>query len=83
MAFIKSNNNLEKIMIQAILFSRNKWTLRAVKDYCKTHNIKYISYRITDKYYRMRLVNPDYSKYNYRIERNYKGNSGIDYIFGF
>ena len=36
-------------MIQAVLFYKNKWTLRAVKNYCKTHNIKYISYRITDK----------------------------------
>ena len=70
-------------MIQAVLFKKNKWTLKSVKYYCKINNIKYISYRITDNYYRMRLVNPDYSKYHYRIERNYKGNSSIDYIFGF
>ena len=42
--------------------------------------MKYLSYRITDNYYRFRLVNPNYNKYIYRIERKYQGNNSIDYI---
>jgi len=67
-------------MIQALLFYKNKWSLKAVKNYCKINHIKYISYRITTNYYRMRLINPTYRKYIYRIERNYKDNPNIDYI---
>ena len=70
-------------MIQAILFQKDLWTFKGGKHYCNINNIIYISYRITKNYYRMLLVNPDYSKYHYRIERNYKGNSSIDYISGF
>ena len=67
-------------MIQAILFNRNRFDVRGCKHYFKMNKIKYLSYRITDNYFHYRLVNPNYNKYIYRIERNYKGNNSIDYI---
>ena len=70
-------------MIQAILFLKNKWTLKSAKVYLRTKKIKYISYRITDTYYRFRIVEPNYYKYKYRIERHYLNNPNIDYIIGF
>ena len=67
-------------MIQAILFRKNKWTLKSAKAYLKTKKINYISYRTTDMYYRFRIVEPDYNKYHYKIERNFLNNPNIDYI---
>ena len=67
-------------MIQAILFKRNRFDVRGCKHYLKMYKIKYLSYPITDNYFHYRLVNPNYNKYIYRIERNYKGNNSIDYI---
>ena len=61
-------------MIQAILFKKNKWTLKSAKHYLnKIKKLKLnISYRITYTYYRFRIVEPNYYKYQYRIERNFK-----------
>ena len=67
-------------MIQAILFKRNHFNIKDCKHYLKINKIKYLSYHITDNYYRFRLLEPNYNKYIYRIERNYNGNKYIDYI---
>ena len=67
-------------MIQAILFKRNKWTFDNAKLFLKMNKIKNLSYRITDNYYRFRLVNPNYNKYTYRIDQGCNGNNSIDYI---
>ena len=68
-------------MIQAILFKKNKWTFDSAKHYLTQNKIKYRSHRITDNYYRFRLLEPNYVKYKYRIERHFNGNKNIDYIF--
>ena len=67
-------------MIQSILFKRNHFNIKDCKHYLKINKIKYLSYHITDNLYRFRLVEPNYNKYIYRIERNYNGNKYIDYI---
>ena len=67
-------------MIQAILFKRNHFDIKDCKHYLKINKIKYLSYRITDKYDRFGLVEPNYNKYIYRIERNYNENKYTDYI---
>lgn len=69
-------------MIQAILFKKDKWTTNSAKQFLKNNDIKYRSYRITDNYYRFRINEPNYNKYSYRIERNFKKNKNIDYIIG-
>lgn len=69
-------------MIQALLFLKDKWKFSDVLKYLEKNKINYISHRITKNYFRMRLVEPDYRKYIYRIERSFKGNSNIDYIVG-
>ena len=66
--------------VQAILFKINKFDLKACKRFLNVNKIKYLSFRITDNYYRFRLVEPNYRKFIYRIERNYKGDKNIDYI---
>ena len=65
-------------MIQAILFKRNKWNLNEINYFLTIHNIKYLSYRITNTYFRVRLKEPDYNNYIYRIRKN----NFIDYIEG-
>ena len=66
--------------IQAILFKKEKFNLKDAKHYLKLKKIKYLSFRITDTYYRFRLIEPNYNKFIYRIGRNYKNNNNIDYI---
>lgn len=70
------------MIIQALLFKRDKWSIFQILQYLSMHNIKYRSYRITSNYYRFRLQEPNYNKYVYRIARNYKNNNTIDYIEG-
>jgi len=66
--------------VQAILFKRSKFSLKECKRYLNINKIKYLSFRITDNYYRFCLVEPNYKNFIYRIERNYKGDKNIDYI---
>ena len=66
--------------VQAILFKKDEFDLKACKRFLNINKIKYLSFRITDTYYRFRLVEPNYKKFIYRIERNYKGKNNIDYI---
>ena len=54
--------------------------MKGCKFYLSVNNIKYLSYRITNNYYRFRLIEPNYKKFIYRIERDYKKNNSIDYI---
>ncbi len=70
------------MLIQALLFKIDKWTMPMILRYLDRNNIKYRSYRITANYYRFRIQEPNYNKYNYRIARNYKNNNSIDYIEG-
>lgn len=70
------------MIIQALLFKKDKWNLFQIIQYLAINNIKYRSYRITSNYYRFRLIEPNYNKYIYRIARNYKNNNSIDYIEG-
>ena len=67
-------------MIQAILFKRNHFDIKDCKHYLKINKIIYLSYRITDYYYRFRIVEPNYNEDTYRIERGFNGNKSIDYI---
>lgn len=71
------------LMLQALLFKKNKWTIKSIQNYISSNNIKYRSYRITGTYYRFRINEPNYKIYKYRIERNYKGSKNIDYIIGY
>ena len=67
--------------IQALLFSKSYYNKNQVKNYLKMHNIIPIKdIHTTNKYYRCRLIEPNYKKYIYR-----KGNitTGIDCIFEF
>ena len=41
------------------------------------HNLKSLSQRTFDKYFRYRILLPDYNKYIYRIQHN---KSGPDFI---
>lgn len=65
-------------MIQAILFNRIFWTIKDAREYMNMYNIKPIkAVHITDNYYRYRLLEPNYDKYNYVFK---KGVNYIDYI---
>ena len=66
--------------VQALLFKRNHFDLKGCKTYLSINKIKYISYRTTANYFRFRLLEPNYKKFIYRIERDYKKNNSIDYI---
>ena len=63
-------------MIQAVLFSKT-YTTKQINKWLSDHNLKSISHRTTDKYFRYRILSPDYVKYVYRIQHN---NSGRDLI---
>ena len=66
--------------VQALLFKKDKWDIKGCKFYLSINKIKYLSYRTTANYYRFRLIEPNYKKFIYRIERDYKKNNTIDYI---
>ena len=67
-------------MLQAVLFYIGYWTTTKAREYLKKENLKPIKrVRITDKYYRYRITEPDYINYNYIIKR---GKDHIDYIIG-
>ena len=66
--------------VQALLFKKKLWDMKGCKFYLNVNKIKYLSYRITSNYYRFRLIEPNYKKFIYRIERDYKKNNSIDYI---
>ena len=54
--------------IQAILFSRNKYTKRDVHNFLKRNNIIPIkAIHATQKYFRCRLIEPNYKKYDYKF----------------
>ena len=64
--------------IQAVLFDKNYWNTKDAREYLMMydhHPIKKV--HITDKYYRYRLLQPDYDNNNYFIKR---GVNNIDYI---
>ena len=64
--------------IQAMLFDKNYWTTNDARTYLKKSNKKPIKrVHITDNYYRYRLIEPNYNKYNYIFK---KWNNNIDYI---
>ena len=60
-------------MIQAVLFDKKKWTRNKAKEWLKTHNYNSISNRTTETYHRFRIIEPNYTKYIYRIQHNNKG----------
>lgn len=65
-------------MIQAILFDRNYWTTKDAREYMKIYNkIPIKRVHKTDRYYRYRLIEPNYDKYHYIFK---KGHNNIDYI---
>ena len=66
-------------MIQAVLFKKDFWNKTKAKEHLKQEKLNYISMRITDTYYRYRINEPNYKKYNYIIKR---GKNNIDYIIG-
>jgi len=77
---IKNNisSYLRDMKIQAVLFDKNYWDKESSKDYLKIYNFHPIKrVHITNKYYRYRLLQPDYDKNNYFIKR---GVNHIDYI---
>ena len=56
--------------IQAVLFDKNKWTRNQAKEWLKKHNYHSISNRTTQTFYRFRIIEPNYTKYIYRIQHN-------------
>ena len=67
--------------IQSLLFDRTVFTKRDVENFLKRNNILPIKpMHITQKYYRCRLLNPNYSKFYYRIGSIAKG---LDVTFEF
>lgn len=67
-------------MLQAVLFYRYFWNPTRAREHLEKENIKPIKrVRITDRYYRYRITEPDYVNYNYIIKR---GKDHIDYIIG-
>jgi len=64
--------------IQAILFDRDYWDSKRAREYLKrTGHQPTKRVHITDKYFRYRLLQPDYDNNNYFIKR---GSNHIDYI---
>ena len=64
--------------IQAVLFDKNYWNTNDARAQLKASGHKPIKkVHITDKYYRYRLIEPNYNKYHYIIKW---GNNHIDYI---
>jgi len=64
--------------IQAVLFDKNYWNTNKARAHLKASGHQPIKkVHITDKYYRYRLIEPNYNKYHYIIKR---GNNHIDYI---
>ncbi len=64
--------------IQAVLFDKNYWNTNDARAQLKASGHQPIKkVHITDKYYRYRLIEPNYNKYHYIIKR---GNNHIDYI---
>ena len=64
--------------IQAVLFDKNYWNTNDARAQLKASGYQPIKkVHITDKYYRYRLIEPNYNKYHYIIKR---GNNHIDYI---
>ena len=68
-------------IIQAYLFSKDVYTKRDVKHFLERNNIIPIKHmHITKNYYRIRVLTPNYRKYEYRIGRLA---FGLDCIFEF
>ena len=55
-------------MIQAILFSRNDFTLQECHDFMKIHDLHPIKKVHKTQYFRFRLMEPDTSRYSYRFK---------------
>ena len=67
-------------MLQAVLFLKSKWDTQEARKYLKKNGLTPIKrVHTTDTYYRYRIENPNYDKYNYIIKR---GSNNIDYIIG-
>ena len=66
--------------IQAVLFDKSKYGYSDCVKWLLLHGfLHFRSYRITSRFYRFRIIEPDENKYNYRIEQ--LGKSKIYYIF--
>lgn len=55
--------------VQAVLFERASWTPRRAEYWLHDHGVGFVSKRVTGKYYRYRVIEPNYAKYEYRILR--------------
>lgn len=65
--------------IQAILFDINKYKYSDCIKWLLIHGFfKFNSYRVTNRFYRFRLIEPNESKYNYRVEN--LSTNGISFI---
>ena len=59
--------------IQAVLFEKNLYNHNDAKEWLKRNKFKFISYRLTSKYRRYRIIEPNYNKYIYRIQHKANG----------
>ena len=67
--------------IQAFLFSRDEYTKRDVHNFLRRNNIIPIKpIHTTQKYYRCRMIQPNYKKYQYKFGHISKG---LDVIYQF
>ena len=67
--------------IQSLLFNRDHYTLAEVRRFLDRNQIYPIKpIHATNRYYRCRLLNPNYKRYYYRIGTISKG---LDAIFEF
>ena len=67
--------------IQALLFDKNYYNKRDIKAFLKRHNfVPCKEIHETKKYYRQRLIQPNYKKFKYRF---YNIKIGLDAILQF
>ena len=65
--------------VQAILFNKNKWSLKSSLRWLHSHGFKPLKVHETIKFFRYRFRDP--SKFSKL--RNKKISNGIEFIFGF
>ena len=67
--------------IQALLLNKDYYTKRDITNFLRRNNIQPIkAIHVTNKYYRCRLITPNYKKYYYRIGTL---KQGLDCIYQF